>query len=288
MFRKEVAARPILRNGASDVKIGPGVPEILVVTPEIAQGWLSTQVRNRSLIEHKVNQYASDMVAGRWHLSDSAICFDKSGALINGQHRLHACIRSGVSFTTLVMRGMEADAQFFMDLGSRRSLKHALELEGESGTKAKAAMTRMIAVLCGHNEDWTAPFGRKVYELNKEGIELICIAMGTGQRKLSRAAVTGSLAFCYRRTPETVLYFAERLRIGAGLSEGDPAFVVREYLLADKLQASRRVGELDSKTLAPLIVHAVWHAHNGHKLYRVAWPKTNSSLEFFRAAHPEY
>lgn len=117
--------------------------EIYTVTPAVAKRWLSRNVRNRSVRQDDVDAYARDMAAGNWHVTGEAIKFDTNGALADGQHRLHAVIKSGVSIQILVVRGVEPDAQKHMDTGAKRSAGDALTLAGEKNATILAAIASL-------------------------------------------------------------------------------------------------------------------------------------------------
>jgi hypothetical protein len=72
----------------------------MMVTPELAKQWLEANTHNRPLSEELVIAYMVDMLDGRWQYNGDAIRFDHTGRLIDGQHRLHACIEAGVPFET--------------------------------------------------------------------------------------------------------------------------------------------------------------------------------------------
>lgn len=115
----------------------------VTVTPETAQRWLDGNTVNRRIREAKVNQFARDMTAGHWHLSNDAICFSPDGKLLNGQHRLTAVVRSGVDVVMLVARNMPPVAMTVMDTGSARSASDALKFDGESHTALLASTTKL-------------------------------------------------------------------------------------------------------------------------------------------------
>lgn len=69
----------------------------ILVTPQIATDLLATQTRNRPLSDAQVSAFAEIMRAGRWSDSNDLICVTAGGVLINGQHRLSAVVKSGVS-----------------------------------------------------------------------------------------------------------------------------------------------------------------------------------------------
>lgn len=120
--------------------------EIVETTPELAQLWLTRNVRNRGLKPSKIEQFARDMVAGNWHHTGEAIKFAPDGSLLDGQNRLHAIIKSGVTIPLLVIRGIAPEAQGVMDTGSPRTGADALTMRGITQSKdvATAASTLIL------------------------------------------------------------------------------------------------------------------------------------------------
>lgn len=82
---------------------------IETIDPGQAALYLSNNAKHRPIKDKKVAEYMSEMRDGKWRLNGKTICFDSTGRLLNGQHRLSAVIRSGVSLTTVVVRGLDPD-----------------------------------------------------------------------------------------------------------------------------------------------------------------------------------
>ena len=78
-----------------------------VISPEEAQAYLDNNAKHRPIKEKKVLEYMNEMQDGKWKLNGKTICFDTTGRLLNGQHRLSAVARSGVALTTVVVRGLD-------------------------------------------------------------------------------------------------------------------------------------------------------------------------------------
>lgn len=128
------------------------------VTPEQAGAWLAANTdKNRHLNKSIVSMYADSMRRGLWTDNSDAIAFDCSGALINGQHRLHAIVDSGASIWMLVARNMDISAFQNMDRGRKRSLADVFTIEGHKHTALLAAVTRLVLVA-----DRGLVFGRPV------------------------------------------------------------------------------------------------------------------------------
>lgn len=81
---------------------------VVEVTPEQATVWLADSCVDNQLDQAKVDQYASDMTAGRWRTRPDSFINFHAGLkatrsrgrlrLTDGHHRLTACVQSGASF----------------------------------------------------------------------------------------------------------------------------------------------------------------------------------------------
>lgn len=109
--------------------IQTGVSEI---TPELAKEILETSNHdNRPLKKAHVKMLTSSLKNNEWMLNGESIAFSASGRLLDGQHRLTACINSGKSFKTIVIRGIDDEAAFgTIDIGKPRSVTDLMDLQG--------------------------------------------------------------------------------------------------------------------------------------------------------------
>lgn len=121
---------------------------IETITPEIAQIYLTRNIVNRKPSKRTINCYADDMKNGRWQLNGDGIRFDVENHLIDGQHRLLACIKSGKSFDTLVVRGLPSSSFATIDNGKARSAGDILYLCDIPSSSMTAAIVRRFIVLC--------------------------------------------------------------------------------------------------------------------------------------------
>lgn len=118
---------------------------IALVTPYIASEWLSRNGVNRKINDQNVQKYIIDMKNGRWNIGESAIVFDKDGTLINGQHRLIACVRSGVSFRSIVRLNAERKEIAAMDSGGTRKESDSLWMSGIAERKSVYTNRTMLS-----------------------------------------------------------------------------------------------------------------------------------------------
>lgn len=104
---------------------------ILEVTPEIAEFMLESNIENnRKISQSTVDKYAREMESGSWKFNGESIKFSKSGKMIDGQHRLQACIKSGISFETLINEELSDDTFHNIDTGVSRKSKDIAKMAG--------------------------------------------------------------------------------------------------------------------------------------------------------------
>ena len=86
--------------------------EFQEITPATAKAWLEEHnTKNRTIKKAHVARLAADMKQGRWvGENGESIKFDVDGRLADGQHRLAACVASGVTITSLVVRDIPTDS----------------------------------------------------------------------------------------------------------------------------------------------------------------------------------
>ena len=124
--------------------------KVVNVTPDIAKKWLGNDVvyaHQREWRPGYSDCYASDMLAGLW--SDDVadpIVFSKSGKLLNGQHRLHAIVNSGLSFEFLVVTVESENGYKFIDTGHVRSFLDLIGKDVKNKAELGSISKRIVGV----------------------------------------------------------------------------------------------------------------------------------------------
>lgn len=124
--------------------------EVVNVTPDIAKKWLGNDVvyaHQRDWRPGYSDGYASDMLAGLW--SDDVadpIVLSKSGKLLNGQHRLHAIVSSGLSFDFLVVTVGSESGYKFTDTGHVRSFSDLIGKDVKNKIELGSISKRIVGV----------------------------------------------------------------------------------------------------------------------------------------------
>lgn len=137
-----------------------------IITPEIAAQMLKLNIENNRPVSISViNQYAIDIMMGKWTNTADSIKFDTQGRLIDGQHRLHAIIKANEAVEMWVATELDESAIKYIDTGRKRSANDLLHMSNIGGGYATE-----IAAVC-----------RKVISWEREQTSI-----------LSRAGISGS------------------------------------------------------------------------------------------------
>ena len=126
-----------------------GLSKMVYVTPTIAEEILKYQNdRNRKLNEVKVKKYIADMLAGNWRGDNGeSIKFDTKHKLIDGQHRLMALCRAGISLDMEFRTGLDPDTRVTIDTGKPRSGGDVLAMTFDFSGEDSHAVSRALSLL---------------------------------------------------------------------------------------------------------------------------------------------
>lgn len=236
------------RNGRPKANSASSEPTTTVgtVTPELAAKWLArNNPSNRKISPTMVSSYARDMKRGKWRFSNDAICFDPSGNLLNGQHRLSACVLAGVSFRSLIIRNLPADAQEIMDQGKPRRLAEILGLRGNSNNNRLAGALRALIHVAHAGESYRAyrPSTTELIELLErhprivDSVALVEHPKGVAPSLLGAIHYIGANILKEREKADA---FVKVFTTGVPAYPQDPAHTLRESTLRHRDRRTRR------------------------------------------------
>lgn len=118
--------------------------EVITITPTMAEDLIAKNVKNRNISHDLVDAYARDMQNGCWQFTGEALKLSLNGHLIDGQHRLLACIKADVPFKTLVIYDLSPEVQDVIDTGRGRTVADTLHLAGFTHAARTAAACRYM------------------------------------------------------------------------------------------------------------------------------------------------
>ena len=236
-----VERKPQRHVSSTGVKI-----ERIVITPDMAKVWLEKNVKNRRLQSKTAAKYALDMKSGAWQVTGDAIRFDVHSNLLDGQHRLKACVDADVPFETFVIYGLPPETQDVMDIGKIRSASDMLTLMGLHNTATlNGALRIIIAERMGIVSQRNLAASSAQIKTTFEKHPLITRYLPTGG--MMPKGISGSQVGYLRyvgaeilKDPITTQSMFEVLRFGVPTYDGDPIHAYRERII--------RIG--DSKSLS--------------------------------------
>lgn len=238
------------------------------ITPKAAARYLEHNDNNRHLRKQTVDLYANEMTAGRWKSTGEPIQFFTDGTVANGQHRLHAIIKSGVTVEMVVVRGLSKEAMSGIDVGAKRTVGDYLNLHHGivNSTLVAAAARQIISMLFAYqNYGVSADIILKV--LNNFGPQIEkTVAAVSGFQPARKAWVVAAIAFAMKSHPTEVQAFLHTLATGENASRGNPAFTFRNWLINNSsthLKANYRRGAYES------IFNALHNAVHNNKLVAI-------------------
>jgi hypothetical protein len=226
------------------------VPEVAVsirhITPEIASEILNRNDKNRKIATEIVKKYVRDMEGGNWALNGQTIKIGLSGRLLDGQHRLTACVTSGHSFTAILVEGLQDEVFDTFDVGNKRALADILTDAKEINTALLAGAVRQLWQL----ENGFVKIRAATPSVNElldtlerhPGIRT-SVAYGNNFRRLGSPSQLAALYYCFRLSNrELAERFIEKLVHGDELKRGSPVLALRDILVEDKNNPKRKMG----------------------------------------------
>lgn len=220
----------------------------VLVTPELAQEWLNRNYCNRTISQVYVNAIAKDMASNKFVSNGATIVFSKTGELLDGQHRLSAIVKSGVSQQMLIATGIEKTPHF--DDGRKRSIRDQILAMGKATREDPFADNHCISVtryICtknqsgmGRNKGTVRPSTESVFYWmvkHEEAITFIfrLAKIHGGAVKTRRASILAAelSAFEGGKNPEDIIEWDRVVRTGEYNSDKQlSAIAFRNYLIS--------------------------------------------------------
>lgn len=222
--------------------------EIRDMTPEWATEILEQhnkrldegKFRQRVINDSTVIMYAGDMKNGRWMLNGQGISFDEDGNLIDGQHRIAAVIRAGVTVPMLVMTGLPKSNGGIIktidtfDIGKRRLLANQLKIDGFEYYSEIAAGSRCLLMLAigGLKRQFAPTQGIAIAKLMRNNLmEVMCVLKANNAPKYKwSGSILGPIALLGTADKDTAILFATEFNEMANLGKTSPVLQFEKFL----------------------------------------------------------
>lgn len=251
--------------------------ELETITPTIAKAWLDKNTNNRSLRKITVEKYAHDIATGGWQLTFDPIRFDTNGTLLDGQHRLAACVLADKPFQALVVYGMPEESISAIDIGRARSTADVLRLNGQANPNTVAAMAKWIWTI---KHDYNDPSKASVLSVAQTmeivdrhpKMPLFASNYTAYSKRCPSPALlvtVGYIAHNILREEDRALAFLQVFRSGVPDYRDCPAHKLREFVIASHGQRSA----LSTREYKDSTLH-VWNLFRQKKSMKaLRWPK---------------
>jgi hypothetical protein len=254
--------------------------EIVTITPHLAESMLSKNTRNRKASRTSIDTYARDMKAGKWVMNGDAIRFDRNSNLLDGQHRLMACLKSGANFQSIVIYGLEPEVQDTIDGGRMRRTADVMAINGIGSAHLRTATCRILHAIKLDVPNVMAHKAstQEILTINAKHPLLsrsLCTQKSNiGVRPATLAAVHYIGKNLLGDDPATADAFAAVFASGVPAYKGCPALLVRERHIQGRLR-----GQPLSPTLGyGLIIHA-WNHFRKHRAMKTMKVPADAKIE---------
>ena len=241
------------------------------ITPEMAAEMLESNTENfRNISDSRVTTMSKDMSDGNWELNGETIKVHADGKVLDGQHRLWAIVKSGVTIQALVVQGLHCEGKS-IDRGQSRTVGQWLAHTGVPSAGRVAAIARSI--LCYEGGQWGKSHMNNLTLTDSDVIDFAEVNLKAIQDAMAVVKQQGFFSLPLRATiafvasgenmPSqcpTIEWFFETLKTGVGLTELDAVFHLR----------NRWIKQTPGSKLTPFMQRA---------LITEAWNRTAEGVE---------
>lgn len=246
-----------------------------LITPGKAAELLQRNTNNRRIKQLRIDQYARDMAAGKWHPDASDIKFDWDGVLRDGQNRLLACVQADVPFPTLVRTGLDPEAQTNMDVGAVRSYADVFKMHAAADPNNAAAAVSLRGRYETLATDGLTIMERRLPFTRQEALDYLTEhpeieKMITVSRSMYQAAPAiqrsvwlAGMSMASERDDDDARRFAGSFMSGNTGGPGDPILALMRYAMSLQTPAQQtRSVKLKNAGLRHLLAFVTaWNAH---------------------------
>lgn len=255
---------------------------IMTITPQQAEIFLAGNTHNRPMNDGHVRLLMREMQGGRWKLNGDTIRFNGT-RLLDGQHRLEACRRAGVAFTTVVVEGLPNDVFDTIDCGRRRNGGDTLALRGEKHTTKLAGTLQFVGrYITGRMEKCVRYSNTEIEQLLEQypGVrDSVQRCLSDNKRLLPFSVLAGCHYLFSQKDSALADRVVEQIIKGSNLQEGEPMYLLRERLVQNSLAKAK----LSPTYMAALFVKAWNHTRDGTKIRQLRYTEEGDRTEDFPA-----
>lgn len=249
--------------------------ERVMLTAAMAATLLTGNTKNRNVIKSYLKSLEHVLLSGEWRFNGEPIIIAATGRVLDGQHRLMACVNTGIPIDTIIVRGVDEEVFPTIDRGVTRTVGNVLSIDGVEHYNSVAAAMKVFHTFCrtggqvydggGWRSDFSASTARELLEKHPGIRESVKKTNGCNHFK-SKSLLAG-LHYILSRSNESA---ADELLdvLSSGATEKDRPFnVLREHMIYARLN---RV-TMGNRSAAAKTIRAFNAEMTGEWIKRLAW-----------------
>ena len=269
--------RDLLREIQKWIKNPPTNSRVRTISPALAKYLLDRyNLRNRSATPSKIATYAHHLTEGSWFVTGDTIKFSDLEIIMDGQKRLMACVKSGVSITSHFVFGIPDESFPYQVEGEKRDAGHILGLAGYVNARDVASGMRVLMRLeDGKPMDRGVPLPNEILDRAVQSLDDnidTAVAHGRAARKCRgyiNSQVAGLFLFVWEhgtaQAKVRMIDFADDL--GYSVHNGRAKAISQNAKLMSELKLKTN-GRLNDIVQFAMLINAwnLWNKNNkGHK-----------------------
>ena len=214
---------------------------------------------NRTISPLYRDLYARSLTSDDWMVTGQSIKFSASGRLIDGQHRLAACAKSGKPLKSVVVYGLEEDVFHTFDVAINHTYARILADAGSDRPKAMQSVLRNLWAYREHGlgTSKAKPSHADLDSILEEWPDIDLYADAAAKLVSSYGLTIDQLitlmAILHRIDDDRATYFFDRFKVGGGIGKGSPIWELRRIL-------GKSAGERMKPWHRPAVVLMAWNA----------------------------
>lgn len=214
---------------------------IELITPERARDLLINNLENRPVSKVNVDRIANAISKGEWKINGDAISVCKDGTLLDGQHRLHAIVKTGIPIESFVIEGLDKEVFTTIDQGRKRNVSDVLSTKNVKNSKIIASTMSIIIPYKKGSDPKNANSNKvtmseflKYYEYNSKMLNDSALFV-TANKLLAQWFSPSYLSFLYfilsEKNELDCLVFFNSLKTGELLNKQNQPLILREKII---------------------------------------------------------
>lgn len=225
-----------------------------LITPKRAEEILAKNTSNRKVNEAGVLFIKRAITSGQFKYNGESIIIAKDGTLLDGQHRLMACVQTDTPIDVELIEGVDNDVMPTIDTGTARTAAHVFQImDIKNGAVVSAGIRNILTDIrlkrgIRKNGNRTTKISNMeildFYNENKELMDLLG-AFSVHQVNIGTKLITSSklMALVYLLSTisdgKIVIDFFREVLSGIRIRESNLAHLLRKKLIDNKISNTK-------------------------------------------------